>query len=97
MSASGVKRFMQLYAADGPFEMVMAYMGGICPGGREGSQQEVLWRQMRSWQAISTTWQQLFLEYNRSDPYEDPWANCEAMRPDPWAQDPPVQGPKLPR
>ena len=58
-----------LGGACGPFEMIYEFVGGRMPGGNgdEGcpDAREVLWRQMRAWQAIARFWRLAFLQYNR--------------------------------
>ena len=64
------QRVCDVGGADGPFEMVYAFVGGVMPGGRvedDGTldAREVTWRQMRAWQCITYFWRVAFLEYNR--------------------------------
>ena len=69
------QRVCDVGGADGPFEMVYAFVGGVMPGGRvildgtlagtPGDAREVTWRQMRAWQCIAYFWRVAFLEYNR--------------------------------
>ena len=64
------QRVCDVGGADGPFEMVYAFVGGVMPGGRvedDGTldAREVTWRQMRAWQCIAYFWRVAFLEYNR--------------------------------
>ena len=60
-----------LGGADGPFEMISAYVGGVMPGGatdavgNPADAGEVAWRQLRAWQAICHFWRYAFLQYNR--------------------------------
>ena len=56
---------LALGGADGPYEMVLEYVGGRMPGGPPGSIDERVWQQMRSWMVASRAWFAAWQQYQR--------------------------------
>jgi hypothetical protein len=58
-------RVCALGGADGPYELILEYVGGPMPGGPAGSDDEQIWQRMRSWMLLSREWFRSWLEYQR--------------------------------
>jgi len=53
-----MERIAQLGGADGPFEMILQFVGGRMPAG-------ATWNRIREWRALSRTISLAWMQYNR--------------------------------
>ena len=53
--------------ADGPYELILEYVGGRMPGGPPRSQAERTWQRMRSWVVLCRVWLTAWRQYQREE------------------------------
>ena len=65
-----MERVAQLGGADGPFEMILEFVGGRMPEGET-------WSRIRTWRALSRTISLAWMQYNRGEETVGPNAGMQ--------------------
>ena len=51
--------------AEGPYEQILEFVGGRCPGGAPGTEGDRIWQRMLSWRFLCLSWHLVWKQYQR--------------------------------